>query len=113
MKLRIHCLSGHGIAISLEVAMPASSVVLGLRACAGDGAVPLAFNRDSNELKTNALAGFTIQCAPPSGAHCFRENRPNVSNPVTASTVSQQTRKTQENQRAEKGKRKKRTVPEA
>ena len=93
--------------------MPASSVVLGLRAYAGDGAVSLAFNLDSNELKTNELAGFPIQCAPPAGARCFKENRLNVSNPVTASTVSQQAHQTQENQRAEKGKRKKRTVPEA
>jgi hypothetical protein len=87
VKLHIHCLSGHGIAITVEVAMPTSSIGLGLRAYVGDGTVLLAFKLDPNELKTNGLA---FQCARIAGAPFLLKNRLNFSNPVTPRTVSQQ-----------------------
>jgi hypothetical protein len=70
--------------------MPASSNALALTGYVGDGAVLLAYSLDPELLKTNELAGFSIQCTPPAGAPFFLENRLNFSNPVTSGTTPQQ-----------------------
>jgi phosphatidylserine/phosphatidylglycerophosphate/cardiolipin synthase-like enzyme len=71
--------------------MPTSSGSLALTAYVGDGAVLLAFSLDVAELKTNELAGFSIECTPPSGKPYFLDNRLNFGNPVTSSTTPAQT----------------------
>jgi len=70
--------------------MPASASALTLTGYVGDGAVLLAYSLDPDLLKTNELAGFSIQCTPPAGAPFFLENRLNFSNPVTSGTTPQQ-----------------------
>ena len=63
---------------------------LTVAAYAGDGDVLLAFSLDDNLLKQNDLAGFAIQCTPPTGQPYYLPNRLNYSQPVTAGTAPQQ-----------------------
>jgi len=63
---------------------------LTVAAYAGDGDVLLAYSLDENLLKQNDLAGFSIQCIPPTGQPYYLQNRLNYSQPVTSSTAPQQ-----------------------
>ena len=67
-----------------------SSNGLTVAAYAGDGDVLLAFSLDENLLKQNDLAGFAIQCTPPTGQPYYLQNRLNYSQPVTSGTAPQQ-----------------------
>jgi len=67
-----------------------SSNGLTVAAYAGDGDVLLAFSLDDNVLKQNDLAGFAIQCTPPTGQPYYLQNRLNFSQKVTSGTVPQQ-----------------------
>jgi len=60
-----------------------SSNGLTVAAYAGDGDVLLAFSLDDNVLKQNDLAGFAIQCTPPTGQPYYLQNRLNFSQKVT------------------------------
>src|SRR5436305_371224 len=61
---------------------------LTLSAYPGDGALLLGFSLDPSILKNNSnLAGFAIQCTPPSGQPYFLMNRLNFSQPVTSGTA--------------------------
>ena len=60
---------------------------LTLSAYPGDGALLLGFSLDPGIVKSNSnLAGFAIQCTPPSGQPYFLMNRLNFSQPVTSGT---------------------------
>src|SRR5450755_1198877 len=61
-----------------------SSNGLTVAAYAGDGDVLLAFSLDDSVLKQNDLAGFSIQCTPPTGQPFYLQNRLNYSQPVTS-----------------------------
>src|SRR5271165_4964788 len=67
-----------------------SSNGLTVAAYAGDGDVLLAFSLDDSVLKQNDLAGFSIQCTPPTGQPFYLQNRINFTQPVTSSTTPQQ-----------------------
>ena len=67
-----------------------SSNGLTVAAYAGDGDVLLAFSLDDALLKQNDLAGFSIQCTPPTGQPYYLQNRINFTQPVTSSTAPQQ-----------------------
>jgi phosphatidylserine/phosphatidylglycerophosphate/cardiolipin synthase-like enzyme len=77
-------------AIADTVSSSASANGLTVRAYAGDGDVLLAFSLDEDELKNNKLAGFAIQCTPPTGQAYFLLNRLNFTQPMTSSTTPQQ-----------------------
>ena len=63
---------------------------LTVAAYAGDGDVLLAFSLDDNVVKQNDLAGFAIQCTPPTGQPFYLQNRINFTQPVTSATAPQQ-----------------------
>jgi hypothetical protein len=63
---------------------------LTVAAYAGDGDVLLAYSLDDAVLKQNDLAGFAIQCTPPTGQPYYLQNRLNYSQPVTSGTAPQQ-----------------------
>ena len=63
---------------------------LTVAAYAGDGDVLLAYSLDDNVLKQNDLAGFAIQCTPPTGQPYYLPNRLNFVQPVTSGTAPQQ-----------------------
>jgi hypothetical protein len=67
-----------------------SSNGLTVAAYAGDGDVLLAFSLDDSVLKQNDLAGFSIQCTPPTGQPFYLQNRINFTQPVTSATAPQQ-----------------------
>ena len=67
-----------------------SSNGLTVAAYAGDGDVLLAFSLDENLFKQNDLAGFSIQCTPPTGQAFYLQNRINFTQPVTSATTPQQ-----------------------
>jgi phosphatidylserine/phosphatidylglycerophosphate/cardiolipin synthase-like enzyme len=53
----------------------------------GDGAALLGFSLDKNALQNKNLAGFAIQCIPPTGHPYYLPNRLNYSQPVTSTTT--------------------------
>ncbi len=63
---------------------------LTVAAYAGDGDVLLAFSLGDNVVKQNDLAGFAIQCTPPTGQPFYLQNRINFTQPVTSATAPQQ-----------------------
>jgi phosphatidylserine/phosphatidylglycerophosphate/cardiolipin synthase-like enzyme len=63
---------------------------LTVAAYAGDGDVLLAFSLDDSVLKQNDLAGFSVQCSPPTGQPYYLQNRLNYSQLVTSATAPQQ-----------------------
>jgi phospholipase D-like protein len=75
--------------------MPTSPVVtvtnsgLTLSAYPGDGAVLLGYSLEQSIVKNNDLAGFAIQCTPPSGQSYFLLNRLSFTQPVTSGTTPQ------------------------
>ncbi|HUJ94860.1 MAG TPA: phospholipase D-like domain-containing protein [Terriglobales bacterium] len=84
-------MSTASFAIADTVSSSASANGLTVRAYAGDGDVLLAFSLDEDEVKSNKLAGFAIQCTPPIGQPYFLLNRINFSQAVTDDTTPQQT----------------------
>jgi hypothetical protein len=66
----------------------ASNNGLTITAYAGDGDVLLAFSLDKDRLGN--LAGFAIECAPPTGQPYFLPNRLNFTQAITSDTTPQQ-----------------------
>jgi hypothetical protein len=69
--------------------VPVSNSGLTLGAYPGDGAVLLGFSLEPSVVKNN-MAGFAIQCTPPSGQPYFLLNRLSFTQPVTSGTTPQQ-----------------------
>ena len=63
---------------------------LTLTAYPGDGAILLAYSLDANALQNKTLAGFAIQCIPPTGQPHYIPNRLNFSQAVTSTTIPAQ-----------------------
>jgi len=63
---------------------------LTLTAYPGDGDILLGYSLDQNVLQNKNLAGFTIQCNPPTGQPYYIPNRLNFSQAVTANTTPEQ-----------------------
>jgi hypothetical protein len=76
--------------VSNTTTATSSSNSLLLTAYPGDGAVLLGFSLDESELKSHQLAGFAIQCTPPTGQSYYLQNRLNYTVAVTSSTTPQQ-----------------------
>src|SRR6266699_6784391 len=75
---------------ALSLANWASNGALTVTAYAGDGAVLLAFNLEESEARSHNLAGFAIQCSPPTWQPYFLSNRLNFTQPNTSDTTPQQ-----------------------
>ena len=83
--------------MSVSQVVPVTNAGLTLSAYAGDGAVLLGYSLEESIVKNNDLAGFAIQCTPPSGRSYFLLNRLTFTQPVTSGTTPQQRRFTSSN----------------
>jgi len=63
---------------------------LTLTAYPGDGDILLGYSLDQSVLQNKRLAGFSIQCIPPTGQPYYLLNRLNFSQAVTSSTTPEQ-----------------------
>lgn len=75
---------------TLSVAASTSTGSLTVTAYAGDGAVLLAFNLTESEARSHDLAGFAVQCSPPTGQPYFLPNRLNFTQQNTSATTPQE-----------------------